>query len=262
MLTGSLSALFQGHGPLPLFIVQAICILLVSRTVGLLARRVGQPMVIAEILAGIMLGPSLLGWIAPGFYSALFPADSLRLLSLLAQFGLVLFMFFIGLELDPKLLRGRGGASLLISQAGILVPFAMGLGLAWLLYRPLSLPHVGFWPFALFCGIAMSITAFPVLARILSEWRLLRSKVGVLVITCAAINDVVAWCILAFVVSVVNARGMHEAVVTTLYTGGYIAFMLVVMRPFLGRFAARGANREGLTQNMVAGTFVLLLMSA
>lgn len=250
------------HSPLMLFIAQASAIILLSRLCGFLARRIGQPMVIAEIAAGILLGPSLLGWLLPDVSAVLFPKSSLTLLHMFSQVGLMLFMFLIGLELDPAHMRGRGPASLAISQAGIVVPFGLGLALALYLYPRVSDPEkVPFSSFGLFMGTAMSITAFPVLARILSELRLLKSKVGAVAITCAAFDDVAAWCILAVMTSVVRAHGVRAALQPTLYTVVYVALMLLVGRPFMKRFGARGSNREGLTQNMVAATFLLLLAS-
>jgi Kef-type K+ transport system membrane component KefB/nucleotide-binding universal stress UspA family protein len=249
------------HTPLALFIVQAGLIIACSRAVGLLARRLGQPMVIAEVLAGVMLGPSLLGWLSPTTLQALFPKDSLGLLNMLSQVGLMLFMFLIGLELDLKLLRGRGRASVLISHTSILLPCALGALLGLYLYPRLSTPEVPFSSFILFMGVAMSITAFPVLARILVERRLLQSRVGAMTITCAAVDDVTAWCLLAFVVSFVRATGVADAARTTVLALVYVAGMLLVVRPFLQRLGARSDNREGLTQNRVAVTLLLLLAS-
>ncbi|NMO19980.1 universal stress protein [Pyxidicoccus fallax] len=248
---------------LTLLLVQLIVIIGVSRLIGRGARWLGQPLVIAEVVAGIVLGPSLLGWLAPDVMNSLFPADSMPVLKMLSQVGLVLFMFLIGLELDPKLLKGRGHASVAISHTSIVVPFALGAGAAALwLYKSLSDPSVPFSSFVLFMGVAMSITAFPVLARILTERGLLQSKVGTVAITCAAVDDVTAWCLLAFVVSIVRASSLAEAGLTTVLAMAYICFVLLVVKPFLARLGARVASREGLTQNVVAGTLVLLLASA
>ena len=152
-------------------------------------------------MTGPLLGPSLLGWLWPQLTAVLFPKSSLGLLQIFAQIGLVLFMFLVGLELDMNMVRKHGRASLLISIAGIAVPFTIGGGTATLLYETLSSPAVRPLSFALFLGTALSITAFPVLARILSAARMLHSKVGTVALTCAAINDVLAWCLLAFVVA-------------------------------------------------------------
>ncbi|EAU68588.1 sodium/hydrogen exchanger [Stigmatella aurantiaca DW4/3-1] len=251
------------QNPLTVLIVQLIVIIGLSRLIGKVTRWLGQPLVIAEVVAGVMLGPSLLGWLAPDLMHSLFPDSSLPVLKMLSQVGLILFMFLIGLELDPKLLQGRGHSSVAISHSSIIVPFVLGAGASALwLYRALSSPEVPFLSFVLFMGVAMSITAFPVLARILSERGLLQSRVGVISITCAAVDDVTAWCLLAFVVSIVRATSLTEAGFTTLLALLYIAFMLLVVRPFLARLGARVASKDGLTQNVVAGTLVLLLASS
>lgn len=250
------------HNSLTRFLVQAFLIIAFSRLIGRVTRKIGQPMVIAEITAGILLGPSLLGWLFPGAYAVLFSKDSLPLLKLVSEVGLIIFMFLIGLELDPKLLRGRGHSSVVISHTSIIVPFALGGVLALYLYPRLSDSSVPFSSFTLFMGAAMSITAFPVLARILTERRLLRSKVGAITITCAAVDDVTAWCILAFVVSIARATQVVNAVWTTVFALVYIAAMLLVVRPFMRRLGARGSNKEGLTQNIVAVTMLLLLLSS
>ncbi len=249
-------------GALPLLILQAAVIIVAARTVGLLARRLGQPAVIAEVLAGILLGPSLLGRTLPGTFQQLFPKASLPGLSLLSQVGLVFFMFLIGLELDPKLLRGRGKSSFAISAAGICVPFALGALVALQIYGSHAEPGVPRISFVLFMGIAMSITAFPVLARILAERNLIRTELGSIALACAAADDVTAWCLLALVVSVVHAKGFGSALFTTLEAGAFAGGMLLVVRPLLARLGARVTTRENLTQNVVAFTFVLLLLSA
>ncbi|MEP7052403.1 MAG: cation:proton antiporter [Pseudomonadota bacterium] len=250
------------HGPLPLLILQIGVIIVAARLVGILARRVEQPAVIAEVIAGILLGPSLLGRLAPGTFDSLFPKFSLAGLSLLSQVGLVLFMFLIGLELDPKLLRGRGASSFAISAAGICVPFGLGALLALQIYGSRAEHGASKTSFVLFMGIAMSITAFPVLARILAERKLIRTKMGAIALACAAADDVTAWCLLALVVSFVHATGPLAALFTMLEVGAFAAFMLFIVRPLLARFGARITTPENLTQNVVAFTFVLLLASA
>lgn len=250
------------HSPFTLFLIQAIVIIAFSRSVGLLARRLGQPMVIAEVTAGILLGPSLLGWFFPEVLHTIFPPSSMPNLNMMSQVGLVFFMFLIGLELDPNLLKGRTHTSIAISHTSIVVPFLLGAGLALYLYPRLSDPSVRFTSFWLFMGVAMSITAFPVLARILAERRLLRTRIGAITIACAAVDDVTAWCILAFVVSIVRAAGVMDAVWTTVLALAYIAAMLWGLRPLLARMAERGASPTGMNQNLVAAAFILVLLSA
>jgi len=248
--------------PLGLFLAQLSSIIAVSRLLGLALRRAGQPMVIAEIIAGILLGPSLLGWLFPAFSASVFPASSLGTIQLVSQLGLVLFMFLVGLELDLRLLRGRGHTSVLISHTSIIVPFALGMWLAHLLYERYIGPEVNFWAFSLFMGAAMSITAFPVLARILSERRLNRTRVGAVTIACAAIDDVTAWCILAFVVAVSRATGLTAAVVTTTLAIGYVLCMAFAVRPLLVRLSARIGRTGEIGQNTVAGVLLLVFASA
>jgi Kef-type K+ transport system membrane component KefB/nucleotide-binding universal stress UspA family protein len=250
------------HDPLTRFFAQAVAIVVASRVLGLLLKRIGQPQVIAEVIAGIVLGPSLLGAIAPGALDTLFAKQSLGPLQLLSQVGLVLFMFLIGLELDPSLLRGRGKTSVWISQAGIAVPFGLGVLLAFGLRSELSSDDVPFPAFALFMGVAMAVTAFPVLARILSEGNLLGTRVGATAIACAAVDDIAAWCLLAFVVSVARSTGIGGALITTVLALGYIAVMWFVVRPVLARLGARVGDRAGLTQNLVATVILLLLISS
>lgn len=250
------------HEPLTRFIAQVIAIVVASRLLGLVIRAIGQPLVIAEITAGILLGPSLLGLVAPDVTATLFEPASMRVLQLVSQFGLLLFMFLIGLELDPGLLRGRAHTSVAISHSSIIVPFGLGVLLALYLHPLLAEPNVSFTAFTLFLGASMSITAFPVLARILSERRLLQSRVGAVTIACAAVDDVTAWCILAFVVASARATGLGGAVLTTVLALAYVFVMFWFVRPLLGRLGQRVADRSGLSQNVVAAVMLLLLASA
>lgn len=243
-------------------LAQIAAIVFASRCLGIVTRWLGQPLVIAEVLAGILLGPSLLGWLWPQAMTGLFPAQSLPTLKLLSQVGLVLFMFLIGLELDPKLLRGRTHTSVVISHSSIILPFGLGALVALWLYDTHSSPTVPFISFVLFLGVSMSVTAFPVLARILSERQLMSSRVGAITIACAAVDDVTAWCLLALVAAVARAQGVTSALWTTGFALVFILVMLFAVRPFMHRVGARVASREGLTPTVVAGTFVMLIMSS
>ncbi len=237
-------------------------ILVAARLVGGLFRGMGQPRVIGEIVAGILLGPSLLGWVAPGVFGALFPPESLDALNVLSQIGLILFMFLVGLELDAGQLRGRGRTALVTSHASIVAPFFLGAALALYLYPQLSDSSVAFAHFALFMGAAMSVTAFPVLARILAERNLLATKVGVVTVTCAAVDDVTAWCILAAVIALVRASGAQGVLLTLVGTVAFIAVLYVAVRPALRRLEAYYNSRGRLTQGTLAVVFLLLLASA
>src|SRR5262245_53760464 len=189
----------------PTLLLQVAVIIAVSRSVGWIFRKIHQRQVIGEMVAGILLGPSLLGWLAPNVSAVLFPPASLGFLSALSQIGLLVFMFLIGLELDPQSLRERSHTAVVSSHASIIIPFLLGSLLGLYLYPRLSDDSVTFTNFTLFMGIAMSITAFPVLARILTERSLQRTRLGVVTIACAAVDDITAWCMLAGVILLVRA---------------------------------------------------------
>jgi Kef-type K+ transport system membrane component KefB len=237
-----------------------LVVMVTARAIGGLFRRFHQPPVIGEILAGILLGPSLLGRIAPHVAGYILPASVAPFLGVLSNVGVILYMFLVGLELDPQLLRRRGHATVAISHASITAPFLLGAVLALLLYPRLSSSDVPFTCFALFLGVSMSVTAFPVLARILTDRRIHRSRMGVIALTCAAVDDVTAWCLLAFVVSVVQAR-VSGALATAGLAVGYIAVMVFAVRPVMVRLARVYGNR-GLTQGVMAAVFVVLIASA
>src|SRR5256714_1664736 len=221
--------------PLSSLILQILVILLVARLCGILGRYLGQPQVIGEILAGIFLGPSLLKIVAPEVHAFLFPQGSVQRLYFLSQVGILLFMFIVGLELDIKTLRSKARSAVVISQVSILVPFILGIGLAFLLFAEYGPHDKGALAFALFMGIAMSITAFPVLARIIQEQGLTRTQLGTLAITCAAVDDVTAWCLLALVVGLVKSGTGEGAVWTIAFAILYTLFMLFIVRPVLNK---------------------------
>lgn len=241
-------------------LIQIAALLILGRLLGRLLRRVGQPMVIAEIVAGILLGPSLLGAVWPEAMLWLFPASSLEVLGTVAQLGLVFFMFLVGLEFDPRLLEGRGRAAVVISAAGIVVPLVLGVGVAMLLPADLSQPGVPRFTFALFTGVAMSVTAFPVLARILSERRLVRTPVGALALAAAAVDDVTAWCLLAVVVGVASAAGPASALLTLGLAVVYTTMVWFVLRPVLHRIGPRAGNEVSV--DIVALTVLIVALSA
>lgn len=246
--------------PATLFAIQAILVIGCSRVLALLLRRLQQPSVVAEILAGIVLGPSLLGAVAPEWKTTLFPAPSLPLLGLVSHVGLILFMFLVGLELNTESVRTRPGASVAISHASIAFPMAFGGLLGFHLHASLAPEGVPLLPFVLFLGIAMSITAFPVLARILADQKLLHTSIGDLAIACAAVDDVTAWCLLAVVVSVTRAAGVWQATAPILLAGTYIAIMVCAGRPLLRRYFAPRIRDIGRAE--VATVLILVLASS
>jgi len=247
---------------LTVLLAQIAAILVASRLLGLAARLFGQPLVVAEMAAGIALGPSVLGWLWPGGTALLFPSASLSVLKLFSQFGLLLFMFLVGLDLDPKLLRGRAYSTVFISHSSIVVPFALGAGAACVLCAEYAAPQVPILAFVLFFGAAMSVTAFPVLARILSERKLMNSKIGAIALACAAVDDVSAWCILAVVVAVARAQNALAALWTCGLALAFTLFMLCVVRPTLGRVATKSAGRGRLTPGWIGFILGMLLLSA
>jgi Kef-type K+ transport system membrane component KefB len=254
--------LFFVHDPLTRFIAQVLAITLLSRAIGLLTRRLGQPLVVAEMIGGIMLGPSLLGWVAPEQWAQLFTPSSLVPLRLASQFGLVFFMFLVGLELDQAHFRGRSSSAVVISQSGIVVPFILGGALGLWMYPRFSSASTSQTAFVLFAGAAMSVTAFPVLARILTERRMLDTRIGAIAITCAAIDDVTAWCMLAFIVAVARHHDVSSAAITTVAVIAYVGVMIGAVRPLLSRLAARVLTPDTLSQTVVAIVVVVVLLSA
>ncbi|HEY8021957.1 MAG TPA: cation:proton antiporter [Thermoanaerobaculia bacterium] len=242
-------------------LVALVTIIVTARLLGALFKACHQPPVIGEVVAGIVLGPSLLGRLAPGVYAAVLPAAVAPHLNVLAQVGVILFLFLVGLELDTEALRRGTHATIAISHASIVVPFLLGSALALAIYPALSSRDVPFTVFALFLGVSMSVTAFPVLARILTDRGLQSTALGRLALTCAAVGDVTAWCLLAFVVGVVQAR-IGSALTTVGLTLAYVAVVVLAVRPLMVRLAARVDRKGRLTQGATASLLVALLLSA
>ncbi|MEH1890579.1 MAG: cation:proton antiporter [Nostoc sp.] len=245
-----------------LVLVEVLIVIGLSRLVGLGFRSIKQPLVIGEIVAGIMLGPSLFGLVAPHLAVALFPPETIPFLNVLSQVGLIFFMFLIGLELNPKYLSGQLEVAVLTSHVSILVPFSLGTLLAVILYPLVSNASVSFTAFTLFLGAAMSITAFPVLARIITEKNLQGTRLGTLALTCAAVDDVTAWCLLAVAIAVARTGDFAGAIPTIITSIVYIGLMLTVGRWFLKGLAKHYLRAGRLSQLLLAGIYMGVVASA
>jgi Kef-type K+ transport system membrane component KefB len=232
-----------------------------ARSLGAIFRLIQQPPVIGEMIAGILLGPSLLGHIAPAASAYILPQSIAPLLNIIAQFGVILYMFLVGLELDPNVLRGKAHSTIAISHASIVTPFILGAILSLFLYTRFANSGVSFTAYSLFIGTSMSVTAFPVLARILTDRGISRTKLGSVALTCAAVDDVSAWCLLALVVGVTQSRAGH-ALYTILFASLYIVFMIFVMRALAIRAVRRFDRKGHLTQGALATTLLLILLSS
>lgn len=248
--------------PLSILLLQIISIIVVSRIFGYIFNKIGQPTVIGEIVAGIALGPSLLGLFFPEVSGFLFAPASMPNLQFLSQVGLILFMYVIGMELDLKVLRNQAHEAVVISHASIIIPYFLGMGLAYYMYQEFAPANVSFLSFALFMGIAMSITAFPVLARIIQERDLTKTKLGSVALTCAAADDVTAWCILAAVIAIVKAGTLLSTLLTIGLSLAYVLIMLYAVQPFLVKIGNVYSNRETISKPIVALSFLILLGSA
>lgn len=254
----------MGHA-LAIAILDITVIIVVARLFGRIARLLRQPAVIGEIVAGVALGPSLLGLFPGDLDGHLFPPDVAPYLRALAQLGLVLFMFIVGLELDVALIRGGGRRAASISSASIVLPFALGAA-ATLILHPLhdqvdgkAVPLIALM---LFMGVAMSITAFPVLARILAERRMHRTRVGALALASAAVDDVIAWTLLAFISAFATGNSALSTLPTVLLSAAFVIGMFVIVRPLLARML-RWHNRSGrVTPAMLAVILAGVLLSA
>ncbi len=240
-------------------LLQLIVILIVVHIFGYLCRLIGQQWVIGEILAGLALGPSLLGLLAPGLKGLLFPASSLPTLQTLGDIGLVLYMFSLGARLDTHLMLRQSRRAIVVSLSGIILPLMLGASLAYFLYPAgFGGPKANLLSFMLLVGSAMAITAFPVLARLLADKNMLGTRIGMLALTCAAVGDVLAWCLLALVVAIIHANGLTSVALTVGSTIVFIGVMFAIMRPLLAYVERRIQSK----QLLITLSLVLLLLSA
>ena len=246
---------------LALLLIQIIVIMSIARIFGVLFSKMSQPPVIGEIFAGILLGPSLLGLFFPEMFALLFLKSSLQILHFLSQIGLVLFMFVVGMELDFDKLKEQSKSSVIISHISILFPFFLGVILAYVIYPMFASETVSFIAFALFIGIAMSITAFPVLARIIKDRNLSKTSYGITALTCAAADDATAWYLLAIVIAISTSTNLLMSVLMFIPILLYIAFMILVIKPFLKKIGYKVNNRD-LDMRITTIVLVVLLASS
>lgn len=255
------SVAHHGSSTIGLLLLQIIVILTVARLVGVLFRHIGQPQVIGEIVAGILLGPSILGALWPEAFAFLFPEESIAFIEILSEFGLILFMFTIGMELRPAEIKSQFRKAFIISQSGIFIPFILGMLLTIFLYDSTSF-HVPYLPLALFMGIAMSITAFPVLARIIQERGMSRTHLGSLALNTAAVADIAAWLLLAAVMAIIQSGSITSALFNFLFLILYIALFFGVIRPLFALVGSVYNKNELVNKTLVAVIFILVLVSA
>lgn len=241
-------------------LIALAAVMLVGQVLGHVFHRIGQPPVIGEVIAGVLLGPSLLGALSPAAYHFILAPVVVPYLAVVAQFGVILYMFTVGVDLNADLMRGHVHATVVTSHTSIIVPFVLGSALALFLYPRFSTANVPFTSFALFLGVAMSITAFPVLARILADLGMSKTELGVIALTCAAVDDVTAWCLLALVVAIAQARpGM--AVITAVLTVVFVSVMFAVVRPWIAKILL-APSEAGPRRGQIAFAVVGLLISA
>jgi len=248
--------------PLSILLLQILVILTVSRLFGILLTWIGQPSVVGEIIAGIVLGPSIMGYIAPEFSEFLFPKDGVKNLQFLSQIGLAFFMFIVGMELDIDKIRQKASNAFIISHGSIIISFFIGVVLSSYIFSQFAPEGVSFLSFALFMGVALSITAFPVLARIMKERNLTKTPIGNMVISCAAIDDITAWCTLAVIIAIAKAGGMAASIVTIIMAVGFVFTMILIVRPLLKKISASTVEKESVSKTTVAIAFFIMMISA
>jgi Kef-type K+ transport system membrane component KefB len=248
--------------PLAVLLLQIVIILLAVRVFGWICQKIGQPTVIGEIFAGIVLGPSLLGYYFPGVTEFLFPESSLDTIRFLSNIGLILFMFIVGMELNLRTIKNKANDAVIISHTSIAVAFILGVTVAYFLFGNFTHQSTYFLPFALFMGIAMSIAAFPVMARIIHEKGINKTPIGATIITCAAIDDITAWCILAAVIAIVKAGSVTSALFVIMMAVLYVILMFRVVRPFLKRIADMQTSNRTISKSVIGVFFMVLFLSS
>jgi Kef-type K+ transport system membrane component KefB len=266
VLEGGNPAKYSSSSPITLFIIQAMIIIIFCRLLHYPLSYLGQPRVIAEVIGGILLGPSVMMRI-PNFEDSIFPTESMPVLNNVANLGLIIFLFLVALEVDVRLFTRNWKVALSVGLAGMILPFGLGVAIAWGLYNQFrvesNLDDIEFGVYALFIGTALAITAFPVLCRILTELKLLRSSVGVTVLAAGIGNDVTGWILLALCVALVNNASGLAALWALLCVVGWALLLVFGVRPcFLWCLRRTGSIQNGPTQGMVALTLLLVLLSA
>jgi Kef-type K+ transport system membrane component KefB len=249
--------------PVVTLILEIVVIIVAARAFGLLFRLINQPQVVGEMVAGILLGPSLLGWAAPKISEVLFPLSSLNYLNGFSTVGILIYIFLVGMALNHNELKSHEHAAILSSHVSIIVPFLLGVLLSLFLYTRFSDDGVSFLGFALFIGAAMSITAFPVLARILTDRSMLDTRLGSMAIACAAVDDITGWCILAYIVVVIRAqKGSTPVWVTVVGTITFVLLMVYVIKPLVRGFLTVYKRRGQLSESVIALLLIFILVSA
>ena len=263
VLSGVDPTAVNSSDPLRLFLIQAGIIIIFTRILAYFLAQVRQPSVIAEVIGGIILGPTVFGRI-PGFTEHIFPPASITSLNLVANLGLVLFLFLVGLEVDLRIIRKCAFSSSMISLCGLVLPFGFGSALSLGIYKNfIDTDNVSFGHFLLFTGVAMAITALPVLARIVLDLKLIHTPVGIVVLAAGVGNDVVGWILLALAIALVNASSGINALYIFLVSVGWVLFLFFLVKPALYWLARRtGSLMNGPTRGMMTIIILLVFTSA
>ena len=253
----------NANDPLSQLILQLFIVVAISYLVGWLFTHLGQSAVVGEMMAGVLLGPSVFGLLAPNAFQFIFAPSSLGALRLFSQIGVCLFMFTVGMEMDMVELRRKAHTAVVVSHASMIAPYFLGVLLALFLYGRLAQPGASFTGFALFMGISMSITAFPVLVRILQDRGMFKTSLGSIATACAAVGDVTAWCVLAFVVAIARATSVAAAAIILGLVLAFVGLMLLVIKPNLPNWLGQSAlERRDPSKAVLAVVFGVVLVSA